>query len=137
MKKSDERGTAAVEALLIAPVLLVLLALLIAGGEVTSDQAALRGVAREAGRIAVTAPDSTQATAWGQQRAREVAAGYGLDPERLSVVVDPGRFERGGTVLVTATYSVELSDLPSFGLIPGSARLTAEHAEPIDLYSSR
>lgn len=137
MRDTGERGTAAVEALLVAPVLLVLLALLMAGGEVTSDQAALRGVVREAGRIAVTARDAGQAVDLGRARAEEVAAGYGLDASRLRVTIAPGSFERGSTVLVTATYSVDLTALPSLGLIPGSARLTARHVEPIDLYISR
>lgn len=125
------------EALLIAPVLLVLLALLMAGGTVTSNQAALRGVAREAARVAVAAPDADRAVALGQARAVEVATGYGLDAARLAVTVAPGSFSRGGTVVVTTTYSADLSALPSFGLIPDSAQLTARHTEPIDLYISR
>ena len=137
MITKDERGTAAVEALLIAPVLLVLLSLLMAGGEVTSDQAALRGVVREAGRVAVMAPDPGRAVALGRARAEEVAAGYGLDPARLTVTVAPGSFARGGTVVVTATYSADFTALPSVGLIPGSAELSARHVEPIDLYISR
>jgi Flp pilus assembly protein TadG len=137
MIRTDERGTAAVEALLIAPVLLVLLSLLMAGGEVTADQAALRGVVREAGRVAVTAPDPAQAVALGNARAEEVATGYGLDSARLALTIAPGSFERGGTVVVTATYFKDFGALPSFGLIPGSAQLSARHVEPIDLYISR
>jgi Flp pilus assembly protein TadG len=137
MSPRDQRGTAAVEAVLIAPVLLILLALLMAGGEITSDQAALRGIAREAGRIAVTAADPAAAVSLGRARAQEVATGYGLDPSRLTVTIAPGSFARGSDVLVTATYSADLSALPSLGLIPRSARLTARHLEPIDLYISR
>ncbi len=55
MKTNREAGTASVEAVLVTPVLLLLLAVLMAGGKVTSDQAALRAVVREAGRVAVTA----------------------------------------------------------------------------------
>jgi Flp pilus assembly protein TadG len=133
----SERGTAAVEALLIAPVLLILLALLMAGGAVTSNQAALRGVARETARVAVAAPDADRAVAVAQARANEVAGGYGLDSARLAVTIAPGSFSRGGTVVVTATYSTDLTALPSFGLIPSSVQLTARHVEPIDLYISR
>jgi Flp pilus assembly protein TadG len=137
MMQRDQRGSAAVEAVLIAPVLLLLVALLMAGGKVTTDQAALQGVAREAGRIAVTAPDPASAVSLGRARAEAVAAGYGLDPSRLAVAIAPGAFSRGGQVLVTATYSVDLSALPSFGLIPQSTQLRARHIEPIDLYISR
>lgn len=133
----DENGSAAVEALLVAPVLLLLMALLIGGGQLTSDQAALRAVAREAGRISVTAPSSNEAINLGRMRAIEVAAGYGLDPSRLRISVEPGSFERGGEVRVHVTYAVDLSDLPALGLLPNSSQLNATHAEPIDRYMSR
>jgi Flp pilus assembly protein TadG len=133
----DEQGLAAVEALLIAPVLLILVALLVGGGQITSDQAALRAVAREVGRISVTAPTSSEAIGLGRARVTEVGTGYGLEPSRLHVSIDPGSFERGGEVRVHATYTVNLSNLPALGLLPGSSQLTASHTEPIDRYNSR
>lgn len=132
-----ERGSAAVETVLIAPVLLLLLALLVGGGKLVSDQAAIRAVAREAGRVAVTGSSGDEAIRWGETRVREVAAGYGLDASGLDVRILPGSFRRGGNVTVRITYDVSLSDLPAFGLIPGRARLTATHVEPIDIYRSR
>jgi hypothetical protein len=133
----DERGVAAVEALLIAPVLLVLVALLVGGGQLTSDQAAIRAVAREAGRVSVTAQSPPEAIRLGQMRAADVAAGYGLDPSRLRLSIDPGAFPRGGEVHVQVTYAVDLSKLPALGLLPSSSELTATHTEPIDRYMSR
>lgn len=133
----SERGSAAVEALLVAPVLLVLVALLVGGGQVTSDQAAVRAVARESGRMAVTASTPSEAVKLGEARGGEVAAGYELDASRLGVSINTGSFERGSEVEVDVTYTVELSSLPAFGLLPGSARLTATHTEPIDRYMSR
>ncbi len=133
----SERGSAAVEALLVAPVLLVLVALLVGGGQITSDQAAVRAVARESGRMAVTASTPSEAVELGEARGGEVAAGYGLDASRLGVSINTGSFERGSDVEVGVTYTVELSSLPAFGLLPGSARLTATHTEPIDRYMSR
>lgn len=134
---AGERGSAAVEALLVAPVLLVLVALLIGGGRLTSDQTSLRAVAREAARVAVTAATPGEAIRVAEERALEVARGYGLDSSRLEVAVMPGSFARGGNVRVRVDYSVSLSDLPSLGLIPGSARLTSDHVEPIDIHRSR
>jgi Flp pilus assembly protein TadG len=133
----SERGSAAVEALLVAPVLLALVALLVGGGQLTSDQAAVRAVARESGRMAVTASTPAEAMELGEARGREVAAGYGLEVSRLGVSIDTGSFERGRDVEVGVTYTVELSSLPSFGLLPGSAQLSANHTEPIDRYMSR
>lgn len=131
------RGSAAVETVLIAPVLLLLLAVLVGGGELVSDQAAIRAIAREAGRVAVTASSGDEAIRWGETRGRETAAGYGLAASGLTVTVLPGSFRRGGNVTVRVAYDVSLSDLPAFGLIPGSARLTATHVEPIEIYRSR
>ena len=135
--KERERGSAAVEALLVAPVLLVLVALLVGGGQLVSDQAAVRAVAREAGRIAVTGSSPSDAVELGTARAAEVADGYGLDSSRVRVSVQPGSFDRGDQVTVHVTYSVDLSGLPSFGLIPGTAELTANHVEPIDRHIGR
>jgi Flp pilus assembly protein TadG len=135
--RRGERGAAAVEALLLAPVLLVLLALLIGGGRLVTQQAAIRGVAREAGRIAVAAPTASEAVDWGKARAEEVAAAYRLDPSRIRIAIDPGSFRRGSDVTVHVAYSARLSDLPALGLIPGSAELSASHVEPIDRYRSR
>lgn len=132
-----ERGSAAVEALLVAPVLLVLVALLVGGGELVSDQAAVRAVAREAGRIAVTASTPSGAVELGTARAGEVAAGYGLDSARLRVSVQPGSFDRGKEVTVRVTYGADLSGLPAFGLIPSNTELTADHIEPIDRHIGR
>lgn len=137
MRSRGETGSAAIEAVLVTPVILVLLALLIAGGRLTTDRAALRGVAREAGRIAVTASNPAEAVSLAEGRAVETASSYGLDPGAIQVTVDPGTFERGTEVVVTATYSADLSALPSFGLIPDSARLAVRHVEPIDRYISR
>jgi hypothetical protein len=133
----SERGSAAVEALLVAPVLLVLVALVVGGGQLTLDQAAVRAVARESGRMAVTALTPTEAVERGEARGKEVAAGYGLDASRLGLSINPGSFGRGSDVEVDVTYTVELSTLPAFGLLPGSAQLSANHIEPIDRYMSR
>lgn len=132
-----ERGSAAVEALLVAPVLLVLIALLVGGGQLVSDQAAVRAVAREAGRIAVTASTSSGAVELGTARAHEVAAGYGLDSAHLRVMVQPGSFVRGEEVTVHVAYGADLTGLPAFGLIPSSTELTADHVEPIDWHIGR
>ena len=137
MSTNREAGTATVEAVLVTPVILLLLAVLMAGGKVTSDQAAIRAVVREAGRVAVTASTPQEAISLGRARAGEVAASYGLDARVLGVSVDPGSFMRGTDVVVNATYAADLTAVPSLGLLPGSVRLEAGHAEPIDRYISR
>ncbi len=130
-------GTATVELTVVALGLLVFAAGLIAIGRLTDTRTALAGVAREAARAAADAANASQAAQVGQDAARQTASGYGLDPARLQISVNPQGFSRGGTVLVTASYQVRLGDLPTLRLLPGQVTLTARQLEPIDPFRSR
>ena len=106
-------------------------------GRLTDTRAALAGVAREAARVAADTTTPAQAIGAGRQRARLVADGYGLDPTRLQVTINPKGLLPGGTLLVTATYQVPLDDLPTLRLLPTRVTLTARQLEPIDPHKSR
>lgn len=135
--RTAQRGSATVEAVLVAPVLLLLVAFLIAGGRIVGDQAALRALARDVARVAVTANGPNLAVAAGRTRATELAASYGFEPRRLAVRIDPGAFVRGATVTVRVGYKEILAPLPSWGLLPAQYVLRADHTERIDPYRSR
>jgi Flp pilus assembly pilin Flp len=137
MKLHDERGTAAVELALLAPVLVLLLAAVVATGRVVDTKSAVLAVAREAARAASEAPDASEARQAANERARQVASGLGLDPGRLVVSEDPGSFRRGEPYTVHVTYRVRLTDLPALGVLPGSFVLSAEHSELIERFKSR
>jgi hypothetical protein len=132
-----QRGSASVELLVVVVGLLAFTAGLVGIGRLTDTRAALAGVAREAARVAVDARTPAQAIHAGQQRARLVATGYGLDLARLQVTVDPAGLLPGGTLNVTASYRVPLDDLPTLRLLPGQVTLTARQLEPIDPHKSR
>jgi Flp pilus assembly protein TadG len=132
-----QRGSATIELLVVAVALLAFTGGLMGIGRLTNTRTALAGVAREAARAAADAPTPTQAIHAGQQRARQVAAGYRLDPGRLRVAVDPAGLLRGGTLTVTASYQIPLDDLPSLRLLPNQVTLTARQLEPIDPHKSR
>ncbi len=136
-RRHGERGTAMVELTVVALGLLVFAAGLIGIGRLTDTRTALAGVTREAARAAADAPSASQAVRLGQAAARQTASGYGLDPARLAVSVDPQGFARGGTLLVTASYRVRLGDLPTLRLLPGEVTLRARQLEPIDPFRSR
>jgi Flp pilus assembly protein TadG len=136
-RQRRQRGTATVELTVVALGLLVFAAGLIGIGRLTDTRTALAGVAREAARVAADAPSASQAIRLGQAAARQTASGYGLNPTRLQVSVDPQGFTRGGTLLVTASYRVRLGDLPTLRLLPGQVTLTARQLEPIDPFRSR
>jgi Flp pilus assembly pilin Flp len=137
MRLRSERGTAAVELALLAPVLLVLVAVVTAAGRMVATKSAVLSVAREAARAAAEAPNAAAAHDAAVATAQQVAEGLGLDPARLSIVEDPHDFARGAPYEVSVSYQVSMADLPSLGLLPGSVTLGAEHAELIDTYGSR
>lgn len=137
MRARREEGTAAVEFVLVAPALILLLAAVIGAGRVVSTKSAILDVAREAARAASDAPDAATAKVMAAARAGEVAAGLGLDPGRLVIEQDPGSFDRGAPYTVRVSYRVELSDLPALGFLPGSFVVSARHAELTDRYRSR
>jgi Flp pilus assembly pilin Flp len=137
MRLRSERGTAAVELALLAPVLVVLVALVTAAGRLVETKSAVLSVAREAARVAAEAPNAAAAHDAATATAQQVAEGLGLDPARLSIVQDPHRFARGAPYEVSVSYQASMADLPGLGLLPGSVTLGAEHAELIDTYRSR
>ena len=137
MRLRSERGTAAVELALLAPVLVVLVAVVTAAGRMVETKSAVLSVAREAARAAAEAPNAVAAHDAAIATAQQVAEGLGLDPARLSIVQDPHGFARGAPYEVSVSYQVSMADLPGLGLLPGSVTLGAEHAELIDTYRSR
>lgn len=137
MRGRREDGTAAVEFVLVAPALVLLLAVVIGAGRVVTTKSAVLSVAREAARAAAEAPDAASAFSVAESRAREVAVGLGLDASRLVLEQDPGTFARGEAYVVRVTYRVQLADLPAFGFLPGSFAVSARHAELTERYKSR
>ena len=137
MRLRSERGTAAVELALLAPVLVVLVAVVTAAGRMVGTKSAVLSVAREAARAAAEAPNAAAAHDAAIATAQQVAEGLGLDPARLSIVEDPHGFVRGAPYEVSVSYQVSMADLPGLGLLPGSVTLGAEHGELIDTYRSR
>jgi Flp pilus assembly protein TadG len=137
MTLRSERGTAAVELALLAPVLVLLMAIVVAAGRMVETKSAVLSVARESARAASEAPNAAAAQDAALATAEDVAIGLGLDPTRLSVTQDPAGFGRGEPYEVSVSYQVPLSDLPGLGLLPGSVVLGAEHAELIQTYKSR
>lgn len=132
-----EEGNAAVETVLLAPVLLAVLALMIAGGRILTTRSAVESVAREAARSASQAVDAEHALQIVDVRTRELASELRLDPSRLTVKTEVGSFARGEPMTVTAIYQVRLSDLPAFGLFPGSFEVSAKQMELVERFKSR
>jgi Flp pilus assembly protein TadG len=137
---SADRGSAALELVVLAPILLSLLALVIAAGRTTVAQAAVDAAARDAARQASIALSPAAAQAAGLASASAALRQDGLDCTP-SVVIDTSQFASipAGTpaeVSAVVSCAVPLANLALPGL-PGTARLTASFVSPLDVYRSR
>jgi hypothetical protein len=99
-------------------------------------------VAREAARAGARAPDAATAVAWASERGQQVAGEYGLTG--VSVDVDTSSFDTQpspdvlvpGEVRVSASVSVDLSDVPLVSWAQVQVPLRRAYAEVVDPYRS-
>ena len=138
--RRPDRGSAALELVVLAPIMLALLALVIAAGRTTVAQGSVDAAARDAARQASISLTPAAAQAAGQASARSALRQDGLDCSPV-VLIDTSQFTSvpaGLPASVTATIScaVPLADLALPGL-PGTATLSASFTSPLDVYRSR
>jgi Flp pilus assembly protein TadG len=144
-----DAGSAALELVVLAPVLLVLLALVIAAGRTSIAQSSVDAAARDAARQASLALSPAAAQQAGLASARQALQDDGLDCAAENVVVDTGVEDAGGadtgfglpagtpaTVSATVSCTVPLSDLFLPGL-PGAHTMTATFSSPLDVFRER
>jgi Flp pilus assembly protein TadG len=132
-RRRTERGSASVELVLLAPVLVGLLCLVAAFGRVQNAHADMDAAVRDAARAA-----SLERTASAAQRTGKRAAlaglnadGYRCDP--LVVDIDTSGFAADAEVNVTATCTLRLAEVTGMG-IPTSTTITSRFSEPIDRF---
>jgi Flp pilus assembly protein TadG len=138
--RGRDAGNAALELVVLAPVILFLLGFVIAAGRTSIAQGAVDAAARDAARqasISLT-PGAAQAAAQASARAALNQDGLDCDPQ---VRVDTSQFTTvpvGQPASVTAIVQcrVPLSDLVVPG-VPGSRLLTAQFTSPLDPFRER
>lgn len=138
--KQSDNGNAALELVILAPVLLGLLGLVIAAGRTSIAQGSVDAAARNAARQASIELTPAAAQAAGVAGARAALQRDGLDCVP-AVVMNVGQFSsvpvgQPATVSATVTCTVSLANLALPGL-PGSVRLRASFTSPLDIYRSR
>lgn len=136
-----ERGSATVELAVVAPGLLMIIALLVLGGRVTIAGGSVEHAAAEAARSASIARTEGEALTQGRD-----AAEASLQRQDLlcvggpSIQIDTSQFSRPpgepATVSATVTCRVQLSDVAIPGL-PGSREITETVESPLDTYRMR
>ncbi|MFD4604390.1 TadE/TadG family type IV pilus assembly protein [Streptomyces sp. NPDC058464] len=137
--RSDE-GSAAVEAAIVLPALIMFLCMAIAGGRIVTSGATIDSAAEDAAREA-----SIHRTADAAQSAARAAAAESLNTQgitcastRVSINTSGLSVPVGqvGTVTATVVCTVELSDLLLPG-VPGSKTLTSTATSVVDQYRQR
>jgi Flp pilus assembly protein TadG len=139
-----DAGSAALELVVLAPVLLALIALVIAAGRVSIAQSSVDAAARDAARQASISLTPASAKAAGRESADESLASDGLNCVSEVVSVNTGGPYSGfqvpagtpATVSATVGCKVPLSDLYLPGT-PGSHWLWSTFYSPLDVYRAR
>jgi Flp pilus assembly protein TadG len=142
--RQSDAGSAALELVVLAPVLLALIALVIAAGRMSIAQSSVDAAARDAARQASIALTPAAAKAAGRESADEALASDGLNCASEVVRVDTGGPDSGfqvpvgapATVSATVGCKVPLSDLYLPGT-PGSHWLWSTFYSPLDVYRAR
>jgi Flp pilus assembly protein TadG len=135
-----DRGSATIEAVIVAPAFLLFVGLIIGAGRVAIAHQSVEAAAAEAARTASVARTAGQARADATSSAQHTLANQGLQCATLTVAVDTTGFSTpvGTPARVTATVVcvVSLGDLSVPGM-PGTLRVEATVGSPLDTYRGR
>ncbi|MET9083649.1 TadE family protein [Streptomyces sp. NPDC004237] len=137
--RGDE-GSAAIEATIILPSLIMFLCLAIAGGRIVTSGAKIDAAAEDAAREASIHRTAAAAHSAAQAAASESLSDQGLACATTGVLINVSGLSvpvgQVGTVTVTVTCTVRLSDLLLPGA-PGTRTLTSTATSVVDQYRQR
>jgi Flp pilus assembly protein TadG len=129
--RRDDRGSMAIEFAIVAPTLLVLVALVVAYGRWAQVNGTLEAGVRDAARAATQARDLPDAQTTAD---RVIRAALGPGATGCLATLQVGRipvFQPGNPVTVTAECQSPLGDLGLPG-VPGSVRSRSVFSSPLD-----
>jgi Flp pilus assembly protein TadG len=136
----QEQGSATLEVVVLAPALLLLLSVLIAGARIRMAETSVDQAAGVAARAASLARSAGRADDDALDAARTVLKREGLRCSSTSIDVETGGFSEPvgspAQVVVRVSCTVPLSDLAVPGL-PGSRTLSASATSVLDTYRDR
>lgn len=130
--RSERGDSGPLETVILVPVLLALVALVVAAGRTTTADTDVEFAAQVGARAAAQANTAGAATARAEQVVAATLADSGLACSSHSVSVDAGDLRPGGRVSVTVSCTVSLDDVADFKLAVGSRTMTATASEVID-----
>ena len=130
---TSERGGAAVEIVLLTPVLITLLLFVVMVGRLESARGMVDAAARDAARAASIARSPSAARTAAEAAANASTRSAGLRCATLTVDI-AGTAAPGSTVAATVSCTVPLGDL-ALGLhIPAARTITGHFLAPVDQY---
>ncbi|WP_432198856.1 TadE family protein [Streptomyces sp. bgisy027] len=137
--RGDE-GSAAIEAAIILPALIMFLCMAIAGGRIVTSGAKIDAAAEDAAREASIHRTAGAAQAAAHAAAAESLNDQGITCESTSVAINTGGLNvpvgQVATVTATVTCTVTLSDLLLPG-VPGTKTLESTATSVVDMYRQR
>lgn len=123
-RRCSDRGSAPVQLLLAAPILMTLLMLAVVGGRITAVQIDANGAAHAAARAASLEHDPASAyTAAHVTAAQSLPGRCGTPAVNADIDLEPG-----GRITVTVTCTVDGSDFP----LLGDRTVTGRAVAPVD-----
>jgi Flp pilus assembly protein TadG len=128
-----ERGSAAVEMVLITPLLILFLLFVLFCGRLAHARLRLEDAAHQAARAASLARDPSTASVAASAAAGSALPGVGASCSTHSVNVNTSAFRPGGAVTVTVSCTIEVSDLSGLHL-PGRITQTASSTSVVDTF---
>jgi Flp pilus assembly protein TadG len=135
-----ERGSSALEIVIIAPAFIAILVLLAAGGRLALAGNAVESAASAAAREASLSRDASSAQTAAEAMARTSMTQSGVNCLTLTVTIDASGLNaplgNTGTVGASVTCTVALSDAAMIGL-PGTRNLNGSAISPVDAYRER
>lgn len=138
-RAGGDRGVVTTELVIVMPVLICFLFMVIAAGRLTDARSDVVGAAGDAARVASLQQSAAAARVQAQAAATDTVSGENLNckggPQVETEFLPSGQFERGATVHVEVTCTVDTRDLTFIGL-PLSVTLFEEAWEPIDAHRS-
>ena len=139
-RRRDERGSAAIEAAILAPPLLVLIGLAVVGGRIQFAGGAIEHAAHDAARAASISRTKVEAYSNAMAAANATLDQQGLHCASLTVATNLSGFDvpvgQPATVSVSITCVVDFSDVVADGL-PGFRTLTASFVSALDTFRTR
>jgi Flp pilus assembly protein TadG len=128
--RRDERGTMAIEVVILTPTLIAAIMVIAAGARYVDARGQTNSAAYAAARAASLTTNQEAAVEAGTQAAEDSMSQRGHACSDLKVDIDAGDFNPGGDVRATVTCVADLSDL---GLpLPSSKTFTFSAVVPLE-----